>query len=179
MLKVFHWIVWDWAVVWAKQGICIVSGIINNSEACCPLGEEMNSTWPFKHFLPVGKTWWSHWKQIPDCIIGLHHHDSRTLNSWGQGLRDDGHYFSYLNKGTNFMLADSGMLWTNLAPVCLWTESVISSGPIQPQHWGLYDLVRVVMAVTSRGWPGVKEKALLVTDILPFCTTFLWIWWYL
>ena len=102
MLEVFHRIVRDWAVVWAQQGvcivpgiiiiitiiiiiiICIVPGIINNPEACCPLGKEVNCTWPSEHFLPVGKTWWSHWKQIPYCIIGLHHHNSRTVNSWGQ-----------------------------------------------------------------------------------------------
>ena len=44
MLEVFHRIVRDWAVVWAQQGICIVPGIINNPEACCPLGKEMNCT---------------------------------------------------------------------------------------------------------------------------------------
>ena len=86
MLEVFHWIVRDWAVMRAKKSICIVPRIINNLEACRPLGKEMNSTWPFEHFLPLGKTWWSYWKQIPDCIISLHHHDSRTFNSWGQDI---------------------------------------------------------------------------------------------
>ena len=65
------------------------------------------------------------------------------------------------------MFAWLGMFWTTLARVCLFTAAVISLGPIQFQQEGSYLLLTWVRASLSTGLPGLKEKALLVTEILP------------